>query len=53
MNSSSKNVLSANTVQIIDGDLLEVPTGTGKYIVQQCCCICTRPAGLSAAIAAK
>jgi hypothetical protein len=42
-----------DNVEIIDGDLLEIPSGTKNYIVQQCCCICTKPAGLSAAIATK
>lgn len=39
--------------KMIEGDLLKMPTGEGNYIVQQCCCTCTKPAGLSAAIAKK
>jgi hypothetical protein len=37
----------------IIGDLLKMPTGDGNYIVQQCCCTCTKPAGLAAIIAKK
>lgn len=40
-------------LDIITGDLLNVPTGADKYIVQQCCCTSTRTAGLSQAIVKK
>ena len=36
-----------------EGDILEQPTGNGNYIVQQTCCTCLKPAGLSEAIAKK
>ena len=38
---------------MIDGDILAQPTGDGRYIVQQTCCTCLKPAGLSEAIAKK
>lgn len=53
MDSFFKRGFVRDNVKIVDGDLLEVPSGIGKYIVHQCCCICTKTAGLSAAIAAK
>lgn len=53
MDTFIKRDLVRENVQILDGDLLEVPSGIGRYIVQQCCCICTKTAGLSASIAAK
>lgn len=37
----------------IEGDILKMPTGKDKYIVQQCSCIALNPAGLSKAIADK
>jgi hypothetical protein len=63
-NTRRNNMASAATEQpkpktkgsnyrIIDGDILNMPTGDGNYIVQQCCCTCTKPAGLSEAIAKK
>ncbi len=39
--------------KMIEGDLLKMPTGDGHYMVQQCCCTCTKPAGLSEVIAKK
>jgi hypothetical protein len=39
-------------IPIIEGDILDM-TGKGSYIVQQCCCVSTYTAGLSAAIARK
>jgi hypothetical protein len=39
--------------KMIEGDLLKMPTGDGHYMVQQCCCTCTKPAGLSEVIATK
>jgi hypothetical protein len=53
MDSFFKRGFVRDNVKIVDGDLLEVPSGIGCYIIQQCCCICTKTAGLSAAIAAK
>jgi hypothetical protein len=40
-------------LETIQGDLLQMPTGEQKYIVQQCCCTGTAVAGLSSAIAKK
>ena len=40
-------------LRMIEGDLLKMPTGDGHYMVQQCCCTCTKPAGLSEVIAKK
>jgi hypothetical protein len=39
-------------IPIIEGDILDM-AGKGSYIVQQCCCVSTYTAGLSAAIARK
>jgi hypothetical protein len=40
-------------MQVIKGNLLDMPAGEGNYIVQQCCCTSTRTAGLSQVIAKK
>ena len=50
---AAASAASASNYSIIRGDILTQPTGDGHYIVQQTCCTCLKPAGLSEAIAKK